>query len=70
MNRLETERLKQEITKSELARRSGVNQVTTIDVCNGRRVVGPATLQKLADGIGWSGDLAELLVEVPDDARD
>lgn len=64
MNRLEHERRRQGISKSELARRSGLNQVTVIEATNGKRRLGAEQLVKAALGLGWDGDPSELLEEV------
>jgi transcriptional regulator with XRE-family HTH domain len=57
-------------SKSELARRAGVNQTTVIDVVNGRRVPAPGSevLEKLARALEWPGDPSELLEDVTADA--
>jgi len=64
VNRLERERLRLGWSKSELARRSGLNQVTVIEACNGKRRLGPEQLAKATAGLGWAGDPAELMEEV------
>ncbi|MDO9107851.1 MAG: helix-turn-helix transcriptional regulator [Coriobacteriia bacterium] len=65
---MERARLKQGLSKSALARAAGLNQVTVIEATNGRRLLGPSQLQKLAAALGWTGDPAGLLAEVTDDA--
>lgn len=64
MLRLEAERLRQGISKSELARRSGLNAVTVIEATNGKRTPGSIQLERLAAGLGWAGDSHALLNEV------
>jgi len=65
MQRLEAERLRLGLTKSELARRAGLNQTTVIEATNGKRTPGTAQLVKFARGLGWPVQrAAELLDEV------
>jgi len=67
MNRLEAERRERGWSKSELARRAGLNQVTVIEATNGVRRLGPLQLEKAASALGWAGDLAVLMEEAPTD---
>lgn len=62
--RLEAERRRQDISKSELARRSRMATATVIEACNGKRTPGEIQLVKLAQGLEWPGEPAELLEEV------
>ena len=65
MQRLEAERVRLGLTKSELARRAGLNQTTVIEATNGKRTPGAAQLIKFARGLGWPVErAAELLEEV------
>ena len=65
MQRLEVERRRLGLTKSELARRAGLNQTTVIEATNGKRTPGATQLAKLAAGLGWPVDrAADLLEEV------
>ena len=52
---------------AELARRARVNSVTVYELENGRRVPPPqsVTLRRLARALGWQGEPAALLEEVP-----
>ncbi len=66
MLRLEAERRRLGISKSELARRSGLNQVTVIEATNGKRRLGHEQLLKAAAGLGWIENPEALLEEVDD----
>jgi transcriptional regulator with XRE-family HTH domain len=62
---MEVERRRLGLTKSELARRAGLNQTTVIEATNGKRTPGAAQLAKLATGLGWPVErAADLLDEV------
>jgi transcriptional regulator with XRE-family HTH domain len=69
MQRLESERRRLGLTKSELARLSRLNVTTVIEATNEKRTPGDIQLVKFAKGLGWPVDRAsELLDEVEDDA--
>jgi len=53
-------------SKSELARRAGLNQTTVSAIENGRLIAYEVQLKKLADALGVS-DPSTLLTEVPGD---
>ena len=63
--RLEAELKRLGWSKSELARRSHVNQTTAIDIVNGRRrpPADSRAIVRIAAAIGWLGDPADLLAE-------
>lgn len=64
MIRAEAVRRQRGISKSEVARRANLNQVTVMEVLNGRRRPGPIQLVKLASGLAWTGDPEQLLEDV------
>lgn len=65
MYRLEMERRRLGISKSELARRSALNVTTVIEATNGKRRLGDQQLLKMAIGLKWPVDRAgELMEEV------
>jgi len=65
--RAEQERKKRGWSKAEVSRRSGINQVTVIEILNGTRKASPGYAPRLADAFGFAGDPASLLEEVPSD---
>jgi transcriptional regulator with XRE-family HTH domain len=67
MLRLEQERRRLGLTQSALGRQSGLAQPTVNEACTGKRRPGDVQLVKLAIGLRWTGDPAELLEEVPED---
>ena len=63
--KLELDRL--HISQAKLARMADVNQVSISRIVNGLEPAFPQRGKRIADAIGWEGDLAELFEEVPDD---
>lgn len=56
----------QNLTKSGLARKAGLNQATVFGIESGRLNPYPSQLAKLARALGWMHDPALLLEEVDD----
>jgi transcriptional regulator with XRE-family HTH domain len=67
-SRLEAIRLKRGWSKSELARRSEINQTTIMQITNEKRRPNASQLERLSIELGWTGDPADLLDEVEDAA--
>jgi transcriptional regulator with XRE-family HTH domain len=67
-SRLEAYRLERGWSKSELARRSGINQTTIMQITNGQRRPNASQLERLSIELRWDGPPADLLDEVDDAA--
>jgi len=69
VKRLRVLREREEWSRSELARRSGIGFADVGRIESGRLVAYPSQLEKLAQALAWTGDPGELLEEVADHAR-
>lgn len=68
MIRAEQERRARGWSKAEVSRRSGINQVTVIEILNGTRKASASYAPRFAKAFEWTADPAELLQEVEPNA--
>ena len=68
MLRIQIELARRNMSQSECARRAGVNQTSMSRIVRGLEPAFPKRGKRIAEAIGWEGDLEELFQEVHDDA--
>lgn len=64
MTRLQLELLRRDMSQRELAKRAHVNEASISRICHGREPAYPKRGERIARALGWTGDPAELFMDV------
>lgn len=66
MLRVEVERKRQGLSQAQLARRAEVNATSLSRIERGREEAYPHRGKRIADALGWTGEVSALFEEVED----
>lgn len=70
MLRIQSELDRLRMSQAECARRAGINQTSMSRICSGKELAYPQRGARIAEAIGWEGDLQELFEEANADDAD